>query len=50
MVSNRGPYLNAIIDLSREIGFVGLHDGFVAPADLGASIGGLLKGLVKARG
>ena len=50
MVSNRGPFLNAMIELSREIGFVGLHDAFVAPANLGVSIGSLFKGLVKARG
>jgi len=50
MVSVRGPFLNAIIDLSREIGFVGLHDGFVAPANPGMSIGGLFKGLVNSRG
>ena len=50
MVSNRGPFQNAMIDLSREIGFVGLHDGFVAPPNRGASIAELFKGLVKARG
>jgi pilus assembly protein CpaE len=50
MVSNRGPFLNAMIDLSREIGFVGLHDGFVAPANRGASIRGLFKAWVQARG
>jgi pilus assembly protein CpaE len=50
LVSIRGPFLDAIIDLSREIGFVGLQDGFVTPAHLGPSIGSLFKGLVKARG
>jgi pilus assembly protein CpaE len=50
LVSIRGPFLDAIIDLSREIGFVGLQDGFVTPAQLGPSIGSLFKGLVKARG
>jgi pilus assembly protein CpaE len=50
MFAQRGPFLDAIVDLSREIGFVGLHDGMVAPAQPGGSIGGLFKGRVKARG
>jgi pilus assembly protein CpaE len=50
MVAHRGPFMDAIVDLSREIGFVGLHDGVVAPTKLGGSIGGLFKRRIKARG
>ncbi len=50
IVAYRGPFQDAMIELSREIGFVGIHDG-VTPSDiLGDSLGSFLKGLVKAFG
>jgi len=48
-VSHRGPFQQAIADLSREIGFVGGRDEIAEPAVREAAFGGLLKRLVSLR-
>jgi pilus assembly protein CpaE len=49
-VSHRGPFKQAIIELSREIGYVGTNDEKAAPAIRAAIFGGLFRRLAVQRG
>jgi pilus assembly protein CpaE len=48
-VTQRGPFKQAIIDLSREIGFVGGREEASAPVVRGSAMGGLFKRLMPQR-
>ncbi len=45
-VTQRGPFRQAIIDLSREIGFVGGRDEAAAPAVAGTAMSGFFKRMI----
>jgi len=48
-VTQRGPFRQAIIDLSREIGFVGGRDEAAAPAVTGTAMSGFFKRMIPQR-
>ncbi len=48
-VTQRGPFRQAIIDLSREIGFVGGRDELAAPAASSAPMSGFFKRMIPQR-
>jgi pilus assembly protein CpaE len=48
-VTQRGPFRQAIIDLSREIGFVGGRDEAASPAVTGTAMSGFFKRMIPQR-
>jgi pilus assembly protein CpaE len=49
-VSHRGPFRQAIVELSREIGFVGGGDEIAGPVSRDAAFAGLFRRMVELRG